>query len=268
MEAPFRTALADLLRIAQEQNRRLLLVGAFARTLCLPESVRGPARKTRDADVAVQMEDWSAFDDFLSACPPTFTVDRTELRLGHAQTGVKIDVVPCGAIERPLGSLPLRRTTRILNTTGLSEAFSTARVEVVGGLSLLVPRPEAFVLLKLLSFLDRRAPRDLRDAGYVLHRYPADEDAVWEDAMIMAGFADESLAWEDLGVWQLGRALTETFQPSTVAVFLAALERLTLEPDATRALLVQEDGIDRLEPDARLLTADRIFDVLRRACRG
>ena len=43
MEAPFRTALADLLRIAQTHNRRLLLVGAFARTLCLPPSVRGPA---------------------------------------------------------------------------------------------------------------------------------------------------------------------------------------------------------------------------------
>ena len=122
MEAPFRVALAALLQVAQAQNRRLLLVGAFARTLCLPESVRGPARKTRDAE---------------------------------------IDVVPCGDIERPPGSLPLRRTTRILNTTGLSEAFATARVEDVGGLSLLVPRPEAFVLLKLLSFLDRRAPRDL-----------------------------------------------------------------------------------------------------------
>ena len=116
-----------------------------------------------------------AFDAFLSACHPDFEVNRTELRLRHVQTGVKIDVVPCGAIERPPGSLPLRRTTRVLNTTGLSEAFSTARVEDVSGLSLLVPRPEAFVLLKLLSFLDRRAPRDLRDTGYVLHRYPVDE---------------------------------------------------------------------------------------------
>ena len=84
----------------------------------------------------------------------------------------------------------------------------------------------------------------------------------------MAGFADESLTWEDLGVWQQGRALTETFQPDTVAVFLTALEQLALEPDATRSLLVQEDGVDRFAPDARLFAADRILAVLRQACRG
>jgi predicted nucleotidyltransferase len=177
MEAPFHAALAALLQIASTQNHRLLLVGAFARTLCLPSSVRGPARKTRDADVAVRMMDWSAFDALLSACEPAFSIDRSELRLRHVLTGVRIDVVPCGAIEQPPGSLPLRRTTRVLNTTGLTEAFSTARSELIGGQSLLVPRPEAFVLLKLLSFLDRRAPRDLRDAGYVLARYPIDEAA-------------------------------------------------------------------------------------------
>jgi predicted nucleotidyltransferase len=68
IEEPFRTALLDALRVAQRLGLRMMLVGAFARELCLPAPVRVSSRKTRDADLVVQIDTWSHLYEYFAAC--------------------------------------------------------------------------------------------------------------------------------------------------------------------------------------------------------
>ncbi len=250
-------ALCDVLSVADDLQTRLLLVGAWARDLCLPEEKRGLSRKTNDADLAVLLEDWSAVDAFFDACAPHFEEHRDDLFLRHRQVALKVDVIPCGGIESPSGSLALRASTRVLNTAGLAEAFEHASTLDLGSHTLLVPTPNAFVLLKLLSFLDRRAPRDLRDLGYVVSRAPVDDAEIWSDEEVLDRLADGRLTLDDMAAWQLGRNLSREFSGDTSRKFLGALAELQQEPDAIRSLLSEGR-----EPTERLLTADRWLRLL------
>jgi predicted nucleotidyltransferase len=233
---PFRTALVDALRIADRLGLRVMLVGAFARELSLPVSVRSPARKTRDADLAVRIDSQDRLSEYFAACDERFTIEKGELYMRHRQSGAKVDVVPCGPVEDPPGHIRLPGSVRDLNTMGLSEAFGSAR---------------SLMLLKCLSFLDRRAPHDLTDLGSVLRRFPVDEDAVWSDPVVM----------EDLNAWQLGRSIVATFSAEVRAEFLRALNKLAAEPQPTRLLLVEGHA----STDERLEHADRQLEVLRRS---
>lgn len=262
MNEAVREALADVLGTADRFGLRILLVGAWARDLCLPAPRRGTARQTSDVDLAVALDDWSAVDAFFDACAGRFEDRRKDLFLRHKRTAVKIDVVPCGGIEAPPGALALRASTRVLNTVGLLEAFHSARPLEIEGFTLLVPSPSAYVLLKLLSFLDRRAHKDLQDLGYVVKHAPVDEEQIWSDEAVMDGFASRRLTLDDMAAWQLGRGIAKTFSPPTTQKFAEAVVRLAAEGEGIRVQLV-----DHKDPDERIATADRMLWVLSEASR-
>jgi hypothetical protein len=70
MDPVLSAVVTDLGAVAQEQGVRLLLVGAWARDLCLGSAVA--SRATDDADFAVLIDSWERFDRFLGACGPHF----------------------------------------------------------------------------------------------------------------------------------------------------------------------------------------------------
>jgi|GEM_PF-6724561 len=239
-----------------------MLVGALARDLCLPAASRTESRKTDDADLAMLVEDWTTLDVYLERCEPEFEIDRAELRMRHRGTGIPVDVAPCGALEDPPGSLRLRKSIRVLNMRGIAEAFETATPIPIGVNELLVPTPSAFAVLKLLSFHDRRAHRDLRDLGYVARRAPVDDGAIFSDDALVEGFADGSIVEPDVPTWQLGRAIAATFSAEAVAAFARGLTSLADEEPLIRAQLVIEDGTPLLDPDDLVASADRLVRVL------
>lgn len=257
MNDEIRAALADVLDIAEEMGLRSLLVGAWARDLCLPAERRGPERQTSDVDLTVVFEDWTAVDALFESCRTRFEDHREELFLRHRPTQVKVDVVPCGGIETPTGRLVLRASTRVLNTVGLAEAFASAGSLEIGRHCLAVPTPSAYILFKLLSFLDRRAPRDLRDLGYVVRRAPVDEERVWSDTEVLDQLADGRLTLDDMSAWQLGRGVARQFSEATTRAFARSLVTLAGESDTVRTLLV-----DAPDPDERVAAADRLLEVL------
>ena len=258
----FLPAVRDAVRCAAALDIRVLLVGALARDLCLSEAPTTGTRKTDDADLALMLDDWSELDTFFERCEPAFRVDRSNMRLRHRSTGIPVDVAPCGSIEEPRGRLRLRRSRRDLNLVGLAEAFDTASEVRVGDHGLLVPSPGAFVLLKLLSFHDRRAHRDLSDFGYVARRAPREDEAVWGDARLMEEFAEGRLTDADVHVWQLGVNISSTFSPEAVAAFREGLRLLESEEPFIRTLLTVEDGRSVFAPDERVAEADRLLQTL------
>lgn len=248
----------DVGEVAAAVGTRALLVGAYARDLCL--DVGAPTtRMTNDADFAVLLDSWGAVDALFTACAERFRdVDRAELKMIHRATGLKVDLVPCGSIEAPPGTLSLRGSRRTLNTQGLAECFTLGRK--LGATQVLVPPPAGFVVLKLLAFVDRREPRDLRDLGHVLRHFPLDPEWIWGDDELLAAFADGSLVLDDARPWYAGRQIRRDFTPDTLSAWRAAVERLVAERADIRALLVETR-----DPDERLVTADRLLSVVLRA---
>lgn len=253
------SALEEALAITDAHGVRALLVGAWARDLCLPADVRSEPRKTNDADLAVLVDDWKALDALFDAAASRFDVRRGELFLRHRERGVKVDLVPCGRIENPSGKLRLRDSTRVLNTTGLAASFETATRHAVRERSLLVPRPSGYALLKLLSFLDRRAPRDLRDLGYVAIRHPFDPNAIWDDVVTRDALASQSIVYEDLPVWYLGRDLRASFDVDVVDAFRRSLDAVADLDPWHRGLLMAHV----VDAEQRLARADRMIRALR-----
>lgn len=257
--------LLDMADVGNATGTRLMLVGAWARDLCLGTPER--ARQTSDVDFALLIDSWDRVDAFLaSACEVHFRdARRDELFVYHRSTGLKVDVVPCGQIESPTGTLALRGTSRRLNTVGIAEclALGTPVAQTRG--AIVIPPPAGFLVLKLLAFRDRREPRDLRDFGYVLRRFPVDETKLWSDEALMTAFADGSLAYDDAPAWFAGRAIAHLFVEDTLAVVVSAIDAVASERDATRALL--DEGVGGLDADERLDRADRALRVLRGACR-
>jgi predicted nucleotidyltransferase len=254
--------LEDALSITDTLGLRVLLVGAWARDLCLPEATRSPPRKTNDADLAVLVDDWRAMDALFDASHARFELQRAELTMRHRHHGVKVDVIPCGGIETPRGELHLRNSPRVFNTIGLADAFSSARTHPIGSRTVLIPQPHAYTVLKLLSFLDRRAPRDLRDLGYVVVRNPYDPDTIWDEPATRNALADGTLQFDDLPVWFVGRNLKATFDADVVASFTAGLTVLAAQSMWHRGLLFHHVA----DTDERLRRADRLIRVLRLAC--
>jgi predicted nucleotidyltransferase len=260
MEPVLQQIVEDLSDVAARTATSALLVGAHARELCLGGGE--PGRRTTDVDFAVHLDDWSAVDRFFGACAPHFTkADRTELLMYHRATGLKVDVVPCGGIESPAGTLALRGSDRQLNTTGLTECLILG-TPLVGSGRVVLPPPSGFVLLKLLAFQDRREPRDLGDLGHVVHRFPHVESAVWEDAAFMAALTAGTLAYEEFGFWCVGCDIAGRFEPATVEAFIRALDALRADVPHLRSRV--DDGHPH-PPDreGRLERADRLLTVLR-----
>jgi len=252
--------IADLAEIASRTDTSLLLVGAQARDLCVGRA--GPGRLTRDVDFAVRFDDWSAVDAFFRACTDDFRdVDQDELLMYHRATGLKVDVVPCGGIESPSGTLALRGSQRRLNTTGLLECLALG-TPLLASSRVVLPPPAGFVLLKLLAYRDRQEPRDLADLGHVVHRYPYDVKALWEDAAFVSMLSSAKLDYDDFRVWCVGRDLSRRFEPATVTCFAAALDAMLADTPHVRSRV--DDGHPR-PPDTenRLERADRLLNVLR-----
>lgn len=264
IDRPLALVVAEIDGVVSRLGTRALLVGAYARDLCL--SAEGAStRGTRDADFAILLDSWAQVDSFFSTCIHGFRdIDRSELKMYHRSSGLKVDIVPCGPIETPTGMLILRGSPRRLNTAGLAECFDLGRPLDPGFFHVLVPPPAGFIVLKLMAFADRRERRDLRDLGHVLGRMPIDEARVWSDEDLMAGFADGTLTYDDLRPWQAGRAIALEFSSNTVHAVTAALDGLRREPPELRSFVLED--APSIDPDERVARADRTIAVLRRAC--
>ena len=260
----YAAALAQLASHLPEQ-RELLLLGAFARNLCLPPHRRGAQRKTADIDVTVWMENWQEVDALFDRLESIFDVNRQKLRLSHRHSGAKIDLCPFGAIEQPPGHLTLYRTERVYNVSGLHSAYRCAlRMPLSEMHQIRVPLPGFFVLLKLQSYLDRSALRDLRDAGFVLKQVVADE-TLWDDAAFVDLTLEETLTIEDGGVWQTARRLSgELSEPERLRA-IDVVEQIQALSDSRRLEVVRSEAFVQHWSEDNQAQADRLLHVFRLA---
>jgi predicted nucleotidyltransferase len=171
--------LAELVRslrsVADPTGVQFLLIGAAARDLMLRHAFSIPAtRQTMDVDFGVAVADWAAFELLRRALIDggQFREDKGVAfhRFYHAASGLPVDVVPFGGIERTDRTIVWPSAqNKIFDCFGMREAL-TASVFVLlpGGVLVSVASIPALTILKVTAWVDRKDAYPGRDATDLL----------------------------------------------------------------------------------------------------
>lgn len=165
--------VSDLVRGLRELGVPFGIVGALVPELLL--DVR-PRRMTNDADVTVIVQSLAEFE-LLKDRLGRYGFTRTGLahRMRHRDGGL-MDILPFSEAIAADGRLQLEDDF-VLNMAGFRHVVPNAiPTPIEGGPTLpLAPLP-LYVLLKLVAFSDRKAPKDLGGVLHCLENYLAEDD--------------------------------------------------------------------------------------------
>jgi len=161
--------LARIDEAAREAQVDYLVVGATARSLISIDLLgTSPQRRTRDIDIAAQVESWDEFHSLV----------RTLGQHGRSVhkfivEGTEVDVVPYGGIEQADRTI-MWPDDHAMNVLGFREAVDSAQTVLLpDGISVKVPSIPALALLKLFAWRDRHHhdTRDAVDLGTIVEWY-------------------------------------------------------------------------------------------------
>lgn len=173
--------LARIDEAAREARVHYLVVGATARSLIsLGLLGRSPDRRTRDIDIAAEVDSWDEFDSL---------VGRLDRRGTSAHKfvveGTEVDVVPYGGIEEEDRTITWP-DDHVMNVVGFREAVDTAQTVLLpDGVTVRIPSIPALALLKIFAWRDRHRDdrRDALDLATMVARYSSGkyEDRLYDE---------------------------------------------------------------------------------------
>lgn len=166
--------LRDIKFIADSLQISILLVGAGARVLVFDKRYNVEGRVTLDLDFAVKVDSWSDFQvlslQMTQGINPLFQVTRIQHRFIHSATGILVDIVPFGGIGQPNQEIQWSDGNQ-MSLIGLEEAFSSAELQQIEDVEIKVINILAVIVLKLITWSDRKAIKDLKDVYFILENY-------------------------------------------------------------------------------------------------
>ena len=166
---------------------QLMVIGAAARDIIHSAlGHKSELRHSNDSDLGIALENWEAFSSIDNAFSRT---GNTGIRYLIAHTPV--DIMPFGPIEKPKGySLPSNRKEPV-SVFGFEDVFHQAgHLHLPSGLSVRIPTPSGYALLKLRAWIDRSPTgiyKDSSDLATVAYWYRTSqiiEDQLWNDAAL------------------------------------------------------------------------------------
>ncbi|MGE3773300.1 MAG: nucleotidyl transferase AbiEii/AbiGii toxin family protein [Gammaproteobacteria bacterium] len=181
--------IAEVQAIAAKLGVQPLVVGAFARDLhlvyahCIPVQ-----RQTEDIDLALAIDDWSAFEQLRTRLVSSgrFAETKSVHRLRYGV--LPIDLVPFGRVET--GERTIAWTPQgdiVMDVFGFQESQRAALETLLpNGVRVQVVSVPALALLKLVCWQDRRmrSPRkDASDLQLIITHYleAGNEARLWEE---------------------------------------------------------------------------------------
>lgn len=217
--------------VAEDLQIPAFIVGATARDIILEYVYQaGIRRATDDIDFGVAVENWEQYEKLKSALIATekFRADnKMEQRLwqGRGINEMKIDLVPYGGIESPVGTVTFPPTEFEMNTKGFAEAYQNSlKLKINDNAPIRIVSLPGLVILKFVAYDDRPFERqtDLQDIWYVMSNYldAGNEDRLYEDSDLLA---DENFNFRTVGARLLGRDIAKILNEQTEKIILKHL---------------------------------------------
>jgi predicted nucleotidyltransferase len=211
--------LTDFKSIIDSLEVPMLLIGAQARMLIFDSQYQVQGRATKDWDVAVKLDNWERYNLLISTMTtgqnPLFKKTRVIHKFIHIETELEVDVIPFGDISKPNQEINWPDGNQ-MNILGLEEAFVNTEIITIEKLEIRVADIDAFIVLKLLAWNDRREKKDLKDIITVLRKSPneEDQDRVYDE------FFDEIIEGrfevDEAAIIFIGRNIQNKFKSETI----------------------------------------------------
>lgn len=219
------------------------LIGATAIDMVLNKGHNIPAKRaTYDIDLGVEVPDWETFEQLQVALAETedFVQTPSPHWLKFRMT-IDVDIVPFGAIEHQEGEIVWPPDNAIeMCVTGFDDAMSNTLEVLLSAEPELVINTaslDAIAVLKLIAWRDRHHdnPKDAIDLMTILESYldAGNQERLHDEH---ADMLDENFDYELAGARLLGRDITASIKPDTVALLEEILEQETREDQAAYRL--------------------------------
>ena len=211
--------LTDFKSIIDSLEVPMLLIGAQARMLIFDSQYKVQGRATKDWDVAVKLDNWERYNLLISIMTtgqnPLFKKTRVIHKFIHIETELEVDVIPFGDIGKPKEEINWPDGNQ-MNILGLEEAFVNTEIITIEKLEIRVADIDAFIVLKLLAWNDRRENKDLKDIIIVLLKSPNEED----EQRVYDEFIDEIIEGrfqvDEAAIIFIGRNIQNKFKSETI----------------------------------------------------
>ncbi|ROT96188.1 hypothetical protein EB809_17365 [Marinobacter sp. R17] len=165
-------------RVASERQVPFIIVGASARDLVMHHGYKARIqRATRDIDLAVQVEDWEAFEAIKSSL---MAEGYRQTKITHRlvdDCNIPLDIIPFGPLESASARIEWPGDPSEMHVMGFKEALEHADHVIVDSqppFELSVASPVGLAILKLVAWSERE-PRvrrkDAADFIYLLDNY-------------------------------------------------------------------------------------------------
>ncbi|MFN9170552.1 MAG: hypothetical protein ACK58B_08355 [Dolichospermum sp.] len=211
--------LTDLKSIIDSLEVPMLLIGAQARMLIFDSQYQVQGRATKDWDVAVKLDNWERYNLLISIMTtgqnPLFKKTKVIHKFIHIETELEVDVIPFGDIGKPKEEINWPDGNQ-MNILGLEEAFVNTEIIIIDNLEIRVADIDAFIVLKLLAWNNRRENKDLKDIITVLLKSPNQED----EQRVYDEFIDEIIEGrfevDEAAIIFIGRNIQNKFKSETI----------------------------------------------------
>jgi len=251
-----RAVLRDFARIAEQNDIPYVLVGTGARLLVFDWQYNFRSEHTTtDWDIGVQISSWVAFKRLKRALTgganPTFTEDPVAHRFKHI-TGVAIDIIPFGGLERAGGIIVWPQDERQMVVLGFREVqLKAVKIDIGEGVFVPVATPPGLAILKVFAFHDRHWDDDLRDLFFILDNYEraGNEERIFNELTDL--FLSKTLEYEFSGAYLLGMDVGRLVNPKILKSLLRIISPLLDPFSPGLAPLIRIIGDERQEENER-----------------
>lgn len=227
--------LSGLVRLveASADDLPFFITGATARDLILQYGYGiDAARKTHDVDFAFMVETWPAFEALRSRLIATgkFAAASGNAHRLQFDTGMVVDLIPFGAIERPDRTIawPPSRAV-VMSVFGFREALTaTIPVLLPERITAQVVSLPALAILKIAAWMERRhvqPGKDAYDLRLILRHYldAGNRERLYTEAAHLLERGD--FDYEAAGAWLLGHDMASLLAADAKIKVAALLER-------------------------------------------
>jgi predicted nucleotidyltransferase len=146
---------------------------------------------------------------------PLFKKTRVIHKFIHIETELEVDVIPFGDISKPNQEINWSDGNQ-MNILGLEEAFTNTELIIIDNIEIRVADIDAFIVLKLLAWNNRRENKDLKDIITVLLKSPNEED----EQRVYDEFIDEIIEGrfevDEAAIIFIGRNIQNKFKSETI----------------------------------------------------